>query len=274
MENQLAKTSTELTATAFEDFKSLDDMMAFGEQIAKSSLSPLKVKEDVVAALLMGRELGLGVMVSINNIYPINGKASSGIHIIAGQLLKVGVTYEVLNDYEPVFQIVIKGSQAKNKDGELVDTFVPVRKVPYSESIPSKLNDLELRGKTPIDTLTRIKFKRQLKQPDGSYRDMEIISSFYYSEIPKDYLEGSKAKDNWTKWLSVMMYTRCFTNGAKRIADDVILGLYETSELADANNIPVKIEDGIATIVQTTIVKEKEKSPIEEAKIDDSVNKA
>lgn len=269
MGNQLAKTSTELTATAFEDFKSLDDMLAFGEQIAKSQLSPLKTKEDVVAALLMGRELGMGVMVSINNIYPINGRASSGIHIIAAQLLKAGISYEVLNDFEPVFKVAIKGEPTKDAQGNLKDTWITVGKRPYSETL--KLNEGESRSVTPCDTLTRIKFNRVLKQPDGSFKHMTIVSSFYYSEIPKDYLEGTKAKDNWKNWLSVMMYTRCFTNGAKRIGDDLITGLSETSELADAYNIPVKIEDGVATVIHTPEVKkEKNNSSIEEAKVDDN----
>ena len=51
-------TSTELAATSFENFKSVEDMLKFGEIIAVSRLSPLKTANDVVAALLMGKELG------------------------------------------------------------------------------------------------------------------------------------------------------------------------------------------------------------------------
>lgn len=235
--------STQVVTTSFEDFKSLDDMLKFGETICKSNLSPLKTPQDVVAALLMGRELGMGVMVSINNIYPINGKASSGIHIIAGQLLKAGISYKVLSDYEPVFAIAIKGAP----DGEGKATYITVKKEPYSY----ELKDGEIRGKSVIDIVTIIEFSRVLKQPDGSFIPMTIVSKFYKSDIPEDFISGAKAKDNYLKYENVMMYTRCFTNGSKRIADDVILGLYETSELADANNVPYKVEDGVATIIDS-----------------------
>lgn len=260
--------STQVATTSFEDFKSLDDMLKFGETICKSNLSPLKTPQDVVAALLMGRELGMGVMVSINNIYPINGKASSGIHIIAGQLLKAGISYKVLSDYEPVFGIAIKGSPKENEKGEMKDTYITVKKEPYSYV----LKEGEMRGKTVLDVVTIIEFSRVLRQPDGSFIPMSIISKFYKSDIPEDFISGAKAKDNWLKYENVMMYTRCFTNGAKRIADDVILGLYETSELADANNVPYKVEDGVATIIDSN-PKQKENvgnptSNIEEATIE------
>lgn len=250
--------TNQLTTTSFEDFKSLDDMLAFGEKICKSDLSPLKRKEDVVAALLMGKELGMGVMTSINNIYPINGKASSGIHIIAAQLLKAGISYSIIADYEPVFAIAIKGEV----DAQGKQQFITVKKEPYSY----KLEDGELRGKTVIDMVTIIKFNRVLKQPNGTYIPMEIISKFYKTDIP----ESLAKKDNWKNYENVMMYSRCFTNGAKRIGDDVILGLYETSELADANNIPYKVEDGVATIIDSN-PKQKEKTGNPESSITEAV---
>ena len=116
--------------------------------------------------------------------------------------------------------------------------------------------------------VTIIKFNRVLKQPDGSFIPMEIVSKFYKSDIP----ESLAKKDNWKNYENVMMYSRCFTNGAKRIGDDVILGLYETSELADANNIPYKVEDGVATIIESTTPKDRKtvntEGKIEEATIE------
>lgn len=259
--------SLELANTSFDSFKSLEDMLKFGATICKSRLSPLDTPQDVVAALLMGKELGMGVMVSINNIYPINGKASSGIHIIAGQLLKAGISNELLSDNEPVFNIAIEGIT----DAEGKKTVIVVKKEPYSYT----LKEGEHRGKTIVDRVTIIKFNRLLKQPNGEYIPMETISKFYKSDIPNGYLDGPKAKDNWLNWMPVMMYTRCFTNGAKRIGDDVILGLYETSELADLNNIPCKIVDGVVTIIHSGVKPtEKTNSSIEEATIEETTQKA
>jgi hypothetical protein len=96
---------------------------------------------------------------------------------------------------------------------------------------------------------------------------MEIISEFYYTDIPEALLK----KDNWKNWLKLMMYSRCFTNGSKRIGDDVLLGLSETSELADLNNIPYKIEDGVAVIIQSDKkVTNKEESNVKETKIEEA----
>lgn len=252
-------TSTELAATSFENFKSMNDILAFGEIICQSKLSPLKTPGDVAAALLMGKELGLSPMISINNIYPIEGKASSGIHIIAAQLLKIGISYEVISEYEPVFEIAIKGDP-NPVDGK--PTFVRVKRSPYSEP----LKEGEFRGKTITDYVTIIKFKRKLKQPDGTYIPMEIISKFYYSEIPESLLK----KTNWQNYLTVMMYTRCFTNGAKKIGDDVLLGLSELSEMADATNTPYEYKpDGTITILDKKDQIAKEESAVEDATIED-----
>jgi hypothetical protein len=268
MENNVTtkETSNNLAVTSFESFKSMEDMLAFGKKIAESRLSPLKTAEDVVAAMLMGKELGMGIMVSINNIYPIEGKASSGIHIIAGQLLKIGIAYEVIYDYEPIFNIAIKTGEDENRK----PTFLTVRKAPYSET----LKEGEIRGKTIIDYLTSIKFKRKLKQPDGSYIDMEIVSNYYYTDISDSLL----TKSNWQNYLKLMMYSRCFTNGAKRIGDDVLLGLYEISELADATKTPYTMtEEGTVTILNKEEIKEKnpkQESNVEEATILEDNKKA
>lgn len=262
MENNVTttKTSDNLAVTSFESFKSMEDMLAFGKKIAESRLSPLKTAEDVVAAMLMGKELGMGVMVSINNIYPIEGKASSGLHIIAGLLLKNGIAHEIIYDYEPVFNIAIKSGEDVDKKA----IFVSVRKAPYSES----LKEGEVRGKTVIDYLTTIKFRRKLKQADDTYIDMEIVSNFYYTDIPESLL----TKSNWQNYLKLMMYARCFTNGAKKIGDDVLLGLYEISELADATKTPYTMtEEGTVTILDTKEnINPKQKSNVEEATILDN----
>ena len=192
-------------------------------------------------------------MTSINNIYPIEGKASSGIHIIAAQILKAGISYEVITENEPVFNVAIKGDDTA--DGK--PTFITVRKAPYSET----LKEGEFRGKTIIDSVTIIKFKRKLKQPDGTFIPMEITSKYFYSETP----EKNLVKANWQNYLTVMMYSRCFTNGAKKIGDDVLLGLTELSEMADATDTPYEYKpDGTITILESKTNKQKQESNVED----------
>lgn len=237
--NEIVKAENKLATASFTDFKTMDDMIAFGGLIAKSKLSPLKKGEDVVAAMLMGRELGLGVMVSINNIYPIEGKASSGIHIIAGQLLKAGIAYEVINDYEPVFPIAIVVKDDDGKDKKMI-----VRNAPYSEP----LKEGEIRGNKVIDVQTKIRFTRVLKQPNGEFIKMVVDGVFCKSEI----VDAWMLKSNWKNHMKDMMYTRAFIRGAKRVGDDVILGLSETSELADVYNLDYTVKEGVVTILEPT----------------------
>ncbi|MEK6881511.1 MAG: hypothetical protein AABY22_17950, partial [Nanoarchaeota archaeon] len=89
-----------------DTFNSIEDLLEFGAKIAKSKLTPLKTAEDVMTAVLMGRDLGIKTMVAVNNIYPIEGKASCGIHIINALLLKAGVTWEVIEDYTPLYDYI------------------------------------------------------------------------------------------------------------------------------------------------------------------------
>lgn len=237
-------TKDQLVATDVSQFKNFEEMIEFGNKLAKSQFSPLKRGEDIVAAMLAGKELGFGVMTSISNIYPINGKPTAGIHVITALLLKAGVTYEILRDYEPQFDVGIDTGSV-DKDGKPV--FVTTRKV----FIDEPLYENEKRGKTVKDYRTVIKFTRRLRQPDGQWRDMTITSSYSYSEaVAADYINNDK-KPQWKAHLRTMIRTRALAIGARLIGDDLLMGLMETSEMADAYGVNYKVtEDGNATVIE------------------------
>jgi len=222
----------EQSATTFDKFNSMEEMLSFAQQIVKSELSPIKKPEDVVAAILTGKEIGLGVMASLSNIYCISGKPTAGIHVISALLLKAGVTMEVVRDFEPVFPTILEykeeGSTEVKKTGIIRHVF-----------LDDKLEEDEKRAKTIVDYKTVIRFTRTLKQPDNSYSKMTITSSYSRSEAQA---AGFLTKDNWIKHLKTMVRTRAIAIGSKLIGDDIILGLYETSEMADVANIPYKVE--------------------------------
>jgi hypothetical protein len=91
------------------------------------------------------------------------------------------------------------------------------------------------------DRVTTIEFYRgQIKE----------VASFYYSDAVK---AGWNTKDNWVKMPKHMMYARCLSLGANRIAPDKILGLYTVEEMADITDAKdVKInEEGEVTILKT-----------------------
>jgi hypothetical protein len=73
-------------------------------------------------------------------------------------------------------------------------------------------------------------------------------TSFYWSDAVK---AGWTTKDNWVKMPKQMLYARCLSLGANRIAPDMLLGLYTVEEMVDvtnASNVSIT-EDGDVKII-------------------------
>jgi|694.fasta_scaffold28682_8 hypothetical protein len=107
------------------------------------------------------------------------------------------------------------------KDGELV-----VRGVDS--------NGVEIK-----DRVTTIEFYR------GNVTE---TTNFYWSDAVK---AGWTTKDNWVKMPKQMLYARCLSLGANRIAPDMLLGLYTVEEMVDvtnASNVSIT-EDGDVKII-------------------------
>jgi hypothetical protein len=107
------------------------------------------------------------------------------------------------------------------KDGELV-----VRGVDS--------NGVEIK-----DRVTTIEFYR------GNVTE---TTNFYWSDAVK---AGWTTKDNWVKMPKQMLYARCLSLGANRIAPDMLLGLYTVEEMVDvtnAGNVSIT-EDGDVKII-------------------------
>jgi hypothetical protein len=95
-------------------------------------------------------------------------------------------------------------------------------------------------GKEIKDRVTTIEFYR------GNITDR---TSFYFSEAVK---AGWTTKDNWIKMPKQMLYSRCLSMGANRIAPDKVQGLYTTEEVMDfAPDANAKItEEGEVVILE------------------------
>lgn len=241
-ENEIAEkqeVNTDLSA-----LQSPQQLLEFGKMVCNSKLSPMKTPADVVAAVLLGRDLGLGAMTALNNIYCVSGKASVNIHIITAKILQAGVTYEIVKDFEPVYQYRDKAGITYKEEFILskLDKYQLITATTKtSDFIPTQTQIL----RSAIDTESVIRFQRQVKQKDGSFQTMTYVSRLTWSEIT---LMGLNEKDNWVKMPRLMLRTRNLTIGARFIASDTILGLYEHSELADVNNKPYIIDEDTNTV--------------------------
>ena len=238
-----SKQSKQLTTATFS-FKSIEELENYGEKIAKSGFTPLKTKEAVVAAILMGRELGLEPMISANNIVAINGRATLGIHLITSLLLRAGVVIEKVRDYEPCVPFAMKGDGDKPALG--TDGKPTIVRIGFIDEEPRAY---ELKSKTIVDSKTVIKLTRQIKQPDGTFVKTSVIQGFSWNDA---IIAKLSIKDSWTNYPGLMCYNRCLAFASRAIADDVLLGMYETSEIADVEDIPYNVEEGTVTILNNT----------------------
>lgn len=95
---------------------------------------------------------------------------------------------------------------------------------------------------TIVDRVTTFRFFRM-----WNGRVIENDVSYRWSEATK---AGYTTKDNWVKMPRIMMRTRALTVGARLVAPEAILGLYETSELADAKGVNYSVtEEGEVTVI-------------------------
>lgn len=71
--------------------------------------------------------------------------------------------------------------------------------------------------------------------------------SFSWQEAKK---MGLAEKENWTKMPKVMLWSRCFSIGARRVAPDALLGMYETAEWAEVAGVKHTVDnEGEVTLV-------------------------
>ncbi len=222
-----------------------DEMLAFGEKLLKSGLTPHKKPADIMAAIILGRELGIGVMTAVNHIHSVNGRASVGIQIILAKLLQCGVVYKILKDFDNSYFYKTKdGAEYKEKFVmNNLDKFqIVTAKTDINEYVKEKIQVMRFTE----DTVTEIEFYRKVKQIDGTYTDMVINHKYGWSDVK---VNGFDDKDNWKKMPKLMLRTRCLTIGARLIAPDYLSGIYEDSENYDVNNIPYKVDGDNAEVI-------------------------
>lgn len=231
------------------------------ENYANSSLCPKHLRgkpTDIASTISMANELNIGRMVAINNIYIISDKVTMSVHLYKALATRGNVTWDVIKSHEPIYQYHDTSgniySEEDIKDTELYKAFpFYYNKLPkgFAEDIAPKYAGkiLVFRTALPVDFITEINFERVFKNG----RVKKHTEVFKYS---KAVLAELTTKDNWVRMPSNMCLSRCFTEGIRVIASDVVFGLYETSEVADMNNIKVDTIDVNHEILQAELVED------------------
>ena len=92
---------------------------------------------------------------------------------------------------------------------------------------------------TPVNYITRYEFTRYFNNY-GHTEIVKIQSHYSYLEAVE---AGALEKDTYKKYMRIMVGHRAFTYGAREIASDILMGVMETTELKQVNNIEIEEAD-------------------------------
>ena len=224
--------------------------------LAKGKLAKEKTPEELMSMYVKSRELGIGFASAADHMHIVNGKTGVDIHIIKALLLKAGsgIWWEKIKDYEPQYKYTDGSNVWIKGDSSDPNKFLPIECMYVYDKASNKKAEDEGKHKVwkdgvmPIDWITTYIFHREIKT---KYSDeVKIItetSSFGWLEaivaklpLNKDgQLDPSSA---WQKYKKLMIDHRAFTSGARAVGADLLMGVYETKELFDMNNISYTVD--------------------------------
>lgn len=189
--------SKELAVSGNYKPDTLESQKEFLQALIDSRQIPCKNINEAYTIACYGKELGFSTITSFNFIVNIQGKLSLSVKAMKALLLRGGVSWKTIYDGAYLY-----------KDGSIEEF-----KVDKGES--NKVTDM----------ITRIEFRRTVNG-----KEMVEFGSFTYREAETATLV--KPGGNWTKYPRQMLYARAFSNGADKIATDLLLGFYSADEIA------------------------------------------
>jgi hypothetical protein len=233
--------STNSYSDIAESAVALQHMTAIANVLIKGKLCPFKRPEDVIIAMITGKQYGLPFMSSINGIYVIKDRPTMSTHLIRGLIIKAKIIFKKINDYEPIY-VFYQGKPKADNPTEL--ELIPVAGGGYKELFRGTKDEEpsipHIKGTKVVDYITTYLFKRKIKMPDDTWETLEVRSSFRYTDAHR---AGLLAKDNWKNYPSRMLDAKAFNIGAKEIADDILGGMYSVNELAETFGINYTINE-------------------------------
>lgn len=251
----------------------LDRAKAFLTEVMRSEKGGIKSVNDGLAILMRAKDLNLPFSTCIEHIHVINGKTGVDIHIIKALLSRAGCRWELVKDYQPLYEytdginvyndgalpdyckkvISRKEAEDKTKDGNDDTIFVyPVRW--YRDIKGNKYKDYQLDANKFSIATTPVQAQEIVKAGK--------IAVFRIPNVPIDYITeykltryikgvettsigrftynealaaGMFEKDTYKKYPRVLIGHRAFTYAAREIASDIIFGVMESTEIKIVN---------------------------------------
>ena len=270
-----------LTAINLFDEKQIANAEIFLKRFMGSEKGGIKSIADGLAILARAQDLQLPFTTCIEHIHVINGKTGIDVHIIKSLLSRAGVVWKCTKDYTPQYQYTdgntiyletqlpdycVKCRTAKEAVDATKDDAVGVYPVQWFTDLKgnvynefqisekcvkaiNKAHALKLAGEgkfpviripaQPIDYVTEYEFKRY-RMINGKEREITTISHYSFSEAQNAELFS---KDTYKKYARIMIGHRAFVLGARDIANDLLMGCMETTELKVVENAPISDVD-------------------------------
>ena len=273
--------ATGLRVLQLLDEKQLAAAELFIKKVMGSPKSGITNVQEGLAVLMRANDLQLPFSSCLEHIHVINGKTGVDIHIIKSLLSRAGVTWECTKDYTPQYQYTdgntiyietqlpqycVKCRTAKEAeektDGDVVGVY-PVRW--YQDLNGNVYNEFQISDKcvpainkqqalklaaegkfpimrvpaVPVDFVTEYKFTRR-QIICGEKVVTTATSHFSYNDAKQAELLD---KETYKRYTRIMVGNRAFALGAREIADDVLMGVMETSELKLITDVPLTDDD-------------------------------
>jgi len=204
--------STDKHTSAIVLAESWEAKLAIADSMIDGGLVPKSFANDpgaVISAVEMGLELGLGAWTSLNNIVTIQGKATLTLNAMLSLARSKGVLINIVKDYELV------SIERRTKDG--------------------------IKKGSDRATVVVITRGEDIFSPSGKLLDSRI-SDYTYTKYWQDAVKAELTeKDNWKRMPRQMLRARAITEALRLYAADILLGMYESTELADAKDVIIDI---------------------------------
>lgn len=249
----------------------------FLKRVMMNEKGGVKSLADGLAILARSQDLQLPFTTCVEHIHVINGKTGIDIHIVKALLSRAGVVWKCTKDYTPQYQYTdgntiyletqipeycVKCRTSEEAEKITKDNTVGIYPVQWFTDLKGNVyNEFGISEKCvkainkqhalklakdgqfpviripaqPIDYVTEYEFTRY-KMINGKERETKAVSHFSYSEAQAADL---LSKDTYKKYARIMISHRAFIFGARDIANDVLMGSMETTELKIVENTPI-----------------------------------
>lgn len=259
------------------DDKQIANAELFIKKIMTSPKSGITSVADGLAVLMRAQDLQLPFSSCLEHIHVINGKTGIDIHIIKSLLSRAGVVWKCTKDYAPQYQYTdgntiyletqlpdycVKCRTAKEALDSTNENTVGVYPVQWFADLKGNIyNEFQISDKCvkalnkahaikianegnfpiirvpaqPIDYVTEYEFTRY-QTINGKEIERKCKSHFSFSEAQT---AGFFEKDTYIKYARIMVGHRAYTLGARDIANDLLMGCMETTEINLVNDIDI-----------------------------------